>query len=51
MRLLLMEFGFNISTTEDEKYNFVMGIAKGDLKFDKIVDWLKAKTTTSGKTL
>lgn len=51
MRLLLMDFGLDISSTEDEKYSFVIDIAKGDLKFDKIADWLKDKTTTGGKTL
>lgn len=51
MRLLLMDFGLDITTTKDEKYPFVIDIAKGDLKFDKIADWLKDKTTTGGKTL
>ena len=49
MRLLLMEFGLNISATEEEKYSFVLAIAKGDLKFDNIVDWLKDKTTMGKK--
>jgi len=51
MRLLLMDFGLDITTTKDEKYSFVIDIAKGDLKFDRIADWLKDKTTTGGKTL
>jgi death on curing protein len=49
MRLLLMDSGLDITTTKDEKYSFVVDIAKGDLKFDKIVDWLKDKTTTGKK--
>jgi death-on-curing protein len=51
MRLLLMDYGFDIFATEDEKYSFVIGIAKGDLKFDKIVEWLEDKTTTGGSML
>lgn len=48
-RLLLMDFGLDITATKDEKYSFVIDIAKGDLKFDKIVDWLKDKTTMGKK--
>ncbi len=51
MRLLLMDFGFNITATEEEKYSFVIAIAKGDLRFDKIVDWLKDRTTTGDNTI
>jgi death-on-curing protein len=51
MRLFLMDFGIDITTIKDEKYSFVIDVAKGDLKFDKIVDWLKDKTTTDSKTL
>jgi death on curing protein len=48
MRLLLMEYGLDIYAKENEKYNFVISIAKGDYKFDTIVKWLKDKTITSG---
>jgi death-on-curing protein len=41
MRLLLMESGFDISATENEKYNFVILIAKGDMKFNGICEWIK----------
>ena len=43
MRLTLMEYGFDISATEDEKYDFVIRIAKGTLKFDEILDWITKK--------
>jgi len=43
MRLLLMEYGFDIAATIDEKYNFVIAIAKGDINYDKIKEWLKYK--------
>jgi death on curing protein len=49
MRLLLMEYGFDIHTTEDEKYDFVILIAKGDYKFDDILRWINDKTTKYGK--
>jgi death-on-curing protein len=48
MRLILMEYGFDIQATEDEKYDFVILIAKGDYKYDDIVKWIKDKTTTGG---
>jgi death on curing protein len=44
MRLLLMEYGYNISATQDEKYDFVIKIAKGDYRHPNIVDWLMQKT-------
>jgi len=40
MRLLLLESGLDISATENEKYEFVLAIAKGELKFSGICDWL-----------
>ncbi len=46
MRLLLMENGIDIQATEDEKYNFVISIAQGNLKFDQIVNWITDKKTT-----
>jgi death on curing protein len=49
MRLLLMEYGFDIHATEDEKYDFVILIAKGDYKFDDILRWINDKTTKYGK--
>jgi len=51
MRLLLMDYGFDILASEDEKYSFVIAIATGDLKFDKIVDWLNEKITTGGNII
>ena len=43
MRLLLMEYGYNISASQDEKYDFVIKIAKGVYRFDNIVDWIRKK--------
>ncbi len=43
MRLLLMEHGFDILATQDEKYEFVMSVANGSIHYDRIVEWLKSK--------
>jgi death-on-curing protein len=40
MRLLLLEAGLDIKATEDKKYEFVISIAKGELKFSGICDWI-----------
>jgi len=50
MRLLLLDYGFDIQASEDEKYDFVISIAKGDYRFDDIVKWIKDKNTTGGNT-
>jgi death-on-curing protein len=47
MRLLLMDYGFDIKTTEDKKYSLILAIVNGSLKFDQIVEWLKDKTSMS----
>jgi death-on-curing protein len=41
MRLFLMDKGLDIEATEDEKYNFVIAIAKGDYKYPDIYKWIK----------
>ena len=43
MRLILMDYSHDIDATEDEKYEFVLKIAKGELKFDKILIWIYSK--------
>ncbi len=43
MRLLLMESGMDISATQQQKYDFVIQIAKGELKFEGIHDWIEKK--------
>ena len=45
MRLLLMNNGFDIQATEDDKYDFVISIAKGDYKIDDITNWIKKRIT------
>lgn len=43
MRLTLMEFNLDISANQNEKYDFVVNIAKGKSKFDNIKNWIDNK--------
>jgi len=43
MRLLIMDYGYNISASQDEKYDFVIKIAQGIYHFDNIVEWISEK--------
>lgn len=45
MRLVMMNFGKDIRATQDEKYDFVMAIASGQLDFQEVVTWIKQRTT------
>ena len=40
IRLLLLEGDMDIIASQDDKYNFVISIAKGDFSFEKITDWI-----------
>ncbi|MFD2915970.1 type II toxin-antitoxin system death-on-curing family toxin [Psychroserpens luteus] len=40
MRILLTEEGFEIETSEDEKYNFVIEASKGNIKYNDIRTWI-----------
>ena len=41
MRLYLMGDNMDIVASQNEKYAFVIGASKGELRFDQIKDWLK----------
>jgi len=43
MRLLLLDYGFDISASQNEKFDFVITIAKGDYHNSYIIDWIKNK--------
>ena len=47
LRLTLLELEFDITATEDEKYDMTISASKGELNFDGIKLWLaeKAKKT------
>jgi death-on-curing protein len=44
MRLVLMNFGKDIQATQDEKYDFVISVASGQLEFQQIVTWIMQHT-------
>jgi death-on-curing protein len=43
MRMTLLEYGMDINVSQDEKFDFILTIAKGELKFDEIRNWIKIK--------
>lgn len=47
MIALLKEYGIRISATRDTLYQFTIYISTGEIKFDKIVEWLKKNTQAS----
>ena len=44
LRLFLIQNGLDISASQDNKYEFVINIASGTLKYEGIVSWLKFNT-------
>src|SRR5918993_4280555 len=40
MRSFLISNGLDIDGTQDEKYEFVISIASGKMRFDEIVEWI-----------
>jgi death on curing protein len=42
MRLVLMQYGKDVRATQDEKYDFVIGVASGLTDYNGIVTWIKA---------
>ena len=45
MRLLLMKYGYDIAASENQKYDFIIGIANGQLKTEQIYNWLEQHVT------
>jgi death on curing protein len=43
MRLMLMQFGKDLTATQDEKYSFVIEVASGQIEFNEIVAWIKKR--------
>jgi len=43
MRLLIKQDMLDIEATENEKFDFVLKSAKGELTFDEIKAWIKLK--------
>lgn len=40
MRLILMQFGKDLTATQDEKYSFIMQVASEQVDFEQIVAWI-----------
>jgi death-on-curing protein len=47
MRLFLMQENLDINADEEDKYQFVIGIADGSLEFDQIKAWIMDKAYKS----
>lgn len=41
MRLVLIENGMDIKTQENEKFEFILDVAKGNVKFEQIKLWIQ----------
>ena len=44
MRIFLIQNVIDINASQAEKYDFVMMIAKGEMKFEEVVTWLIRNT-------
>jgi death-on-curing protein len=42
---MLMQFGKDLTATQDEKYSFVIEVASGQIEFNEIVAWIKKRVT------
>ena len=43
MRLFLIQNQLDIQASQEEKYNFVLKVTEGKLKFSDIVEWIREK--------
>lgn len=43
MRLYLIQEGFDIIASQNEKYEFVMNIADGKSEYQEIIKWIDSK--------
>ncbi|SCY37034.1 type II toxin-antitoxin system death-on-curing family toxin [Flavobacterium caeni] len=41
MRLILLEYQFDIMASQDEKYDLVILVSTGDYRFDEIKNWIE----------
>ena len=44
LRLFLLQHGLDLTASQDNKYEFVINIASGTLKYDGILRWLSSNT-------
>lgn len=50
MRLFLIQSGYDITASQENKYEFVINIASGTINFDGILKWLKENTAPTTST-
>ena len=43
MRLILIRYGKDIKASQDDKYKFVIGISKGEIRLPQIKEWIKQR--------
>lgn len=43
MRMTLLDLGYDLIATEDEKFEFILTVAKGEIEFQEIRKWISAK--------
>ncbi|MFC0516117.1 type II toxin-antitoxin system death-on-curing family toxin [Mucilaginibacter angelicae] len=48
MRLILLENGFDIAASQDEKYEMVIAASMGLIRFDEIKSWIAEKVIRVG---
>nr|WP_294789150.1 type II toxin-antitoxin system death-on-curing family toxin [uncultured Flavobacterium sp.] len=41
MRLILLEYQFDITASQEEKYNLVISVSTGEYRFDEIKKWIE----------
>lgn len=50
MRLLLLNSGFDIHASMEDKYDFVIAASKGEIRYEQIHDWLSAHIDKNSKS-
>jgi death on curing protein len=45
MRLFLIQNDYDITASQNEKYQFIVQVASGIIKYDEIVLWLQSNVT------
>ena len=43
LRMTLLEYDVDITSTEDEKYDMTISASIGEIRFDEIRDWISSK--------
>ena len=51
LRLFLLKYGLDVKASADNKYEFVINVASGALKYDGILNWLTSNVLKQGPTL